>query len=1068
MSKTAGCTVAARTRSACLCFLGLLLLATSFSSHAAPMDMTLRVLDDFDDPTQWQASASDDVKARLFRAAGRAGGALCLAFDFGTVSGYAVARRRLPIEFTGNYELTLALKGDAPANTLQLKLVDASGENVWWVNRPDFDFPRDWETLRFKRRHIGFAWGPTQDRTLKRSAFIELAIVRGRGGGKGNVCLDELTLRALPSTASPMAPRVTATSSFQSSIPAHVIDGDMETVWRSDPGAAEEQSLTLDFGAPRELGGLVLQWAPGTHATRYAIEYSDDGERWRTVRQVAAGNGGKDPHLLSESETRYIRLRMQKGNGHGYGLTEVEVKDVEWGASPNAFFEALAKAAPRGHYPRAFWAEQTYWTVLGSDGDERHGLLSEDGAVEPAPRSPSVEPLLLLDGTVVTWADVSIEHELRDGYLPLPRVTWRGSDWALHVTAFAAASDRHEALAARYALENRSDRIRRATLALAIRPFQVNPPSQFLNVPGGVAPIRELKWDGKAIAVNGRPMVYTLEPPQGVMLTPFDAGNVPELLAEGAFRESSALIDETGFASGVLLYRIDIPPREQRTIGVVLPRAGVPDRLDPARGWLERAEGETAETWREKLNRVALHLPPDAQHIAHTVRTALAHVLASRAGAALQPGTRAYARSWIRDGAMMSDALSRMGHAAVAREYAEWFAPYQFSNGKVPCCVDDRGADPVAENDSHGAFIYLIAQHYRYSADQDWLRRMWPRVDAAARYMNGLRLSERTARNHDAERRAYYGLMPPSISHEGYSDKPAYSYWDDFWTLAGYDGALEIARALHRAADAKRLSAQRQQFRDDLVASIRESLARYRIDYIPGAADRGDYDPTSTTIALSIGDMQSDLPQHALHATFERYWAEFLTRRNRANWNDYTPYELRNVGAFARLGWRQRIDSLLEFFHGDRRPRAWNQWAEVVGREPRTPRFIGDMPHGWVASDYINAVLDLFAYERRADRALVLAAGIPEPWLEGEGIGITHLRTPYGVLTYRLRRQAGELMLEANGTAMPPGGLVLAWPYAGRPGRAMLDGQALHWEGDRELRIRTLPARVRIEVPGNP
>ena len=105
---------------------------------------------------------------------------------------------------------------------------------------------------------------------------------------------------------------------------------------------------------------------------------------------------------------------------------------------------------------------------------------------------------------------------------------------------------------------------------------------------------------------------------------------------------------------------------------------------------------------------------------------------------------------------------------------------------------------------------------------------------------------------------------------------------------------------------------------------------------------------------------------------------------------------------------------------------------------------------------------------RRTFRALVLAAGIPEPWLEGEGIGITHLRTPYGVLTYRLRRQAGELMLEANGTAMPPGGLVLAWPYAGRPGRAVLDGQALHWEGDRELRIRTLPARVRIEVPGNP
>src|SRR3972149_5361628 len=73
-----------------------------------------------------------------------------------------------------------------------------------------------------------------------------------------------------------------------------------------------------------------------------------------------------------------------------------------------------------------------------------------------------------------------------------------------------------------------------------------------------------------------------------------------------------------------------------------------------------------------------------------------------------------------------------------------------------------------------------------------------------ARYMNDLRLSERTPRNQSDARRAYYGLMPPSISHEGYSDRPAYSYWDDFWTLAGYDGAITIAKALDRAQDGAR------------------------------------------------------------------------------------------------------------------------------------------------------------------------------------------------------------------------------------------------------------------------
>ena len=35
---------------------------------------------------------------------------------------------------------------------------------------------------------------------------------------------------------------------------------------------------------------------------------------------------------------------------------------------------------------------------------------------------------------------------------------------------------------------------------------------------------------------------------------------------------------------------------------------------------------------------------------------------------------------------------------------------YQFANGKVPCCVDRRGADPVPENDSAGEFLFLHRQ----------------------------------------------------------------------------------------------------------------------------------------------------------------------------------------------------------------------------------------------------------------------------------------------------------------------------------------------------------------------
>ncbi|HWT83691.1 MAG TPA: discoidin domain-containing protein, partial [Candidatus Methylomirabilis sp.] len=247
----------------------------------------MRLLDSFDDITPWQVSASEDVTASLRRAEGSAGHALCIDFDFGRVSGYAVAQRQLPLEYPANYEFSFGVRGDAPANTLQFKLVDASGENVWWVNRPDYAFPHEWQRVRFKKRHIEFAWGPSKDRRLTRSATLEFVIARGQGGGKGTVCFDRLAFLKLPADASPpSAPVVRASSTLAPTHPADAIDGRMETAWRSDPATGPQQTLVVDFGRPREFGGLVLHWLPHLYASQYTVDFSDDGEHWRTVRRV--------------------------------------------------------------------------------------------------------------------------------------------------------------------------------------------------------------------------------------------------------------------------------------------------------------------------------------------------------------------------------------------------------------------------------------------------------------------------------------------------------------------------------------------------------------------------------------------------------------------------------------------------------------------------------------------------------------------------------------------------------------------------------------------------------------
>src|SRR3546814_11160358 len=97
---------------------------------------------------------------------------------------------------------------------------------------------------------------------------------------------------------------------------------------------------------------------------------------------------------------------------------------------------------------------------------------------------------------------------------------------------------------------------------------------------------------------------------------------------------------------------------------------------------------------------------------------------------------------------------------------------------------------------------------------------MWPHVLGAFEYMEKLRLSERTEENR-ALNPAFYGLMPASISHEGYSAKPMHSYWDDFWAMRGYKDAVEVAKVLGKDDEARRMAASRDQYRKDTYACIR-------------------------------------------------------------------------------------------------------------------------------------------------------------------------------------------------------------------------------------------------------
>ena len=1026
----------------------LVAAAASASSAAVPAPT---VIDDFESVSAWSAFPSEGVTLGLASDAGEHGKALRMNVTFAHGTGYAVARRAVSLDLPADYVFRMRMRADIPTNHLEFKLVDSTGNNVWWYVRRDFEYPREWKTLSTRKRQIRFAWGPAGGGELRHVAFIEIAVTAGEGG-TGSVWLDDMTLE--PLAADSTMPKIVAKAS--SGPAAAAVDGNPGTPWRSAAGDSLPW-LELDLGRPREFGGLDLRWgAPAM--TDYVAELSLDRTTWTAADTVRGGDGGRDPLYMPESEARYVRVRAL-GRTAPVELREAILQPLPWSATPEAYFTNLAKDAPRGTYPRPYIGEQCAWTVVGPDAGREEALLSEDGMVETGKGQNSIEPFLWLDGKLITWADVTTRQWLTPGEPPVPAVGWSHRDVGLTITAFTGKDTASPVVRVHYRVSNPGARSRSVRLYLASRPFQVDPPWQNIGSAGGTAKIHRIEQFRSSCWVNGRLTMRAWPAATAAGAQTLDQGEITDLLRRGRIPAGSSAADRQGFASGVMAFDLEIPPGDERSVTIDVPLRS-PRNLRPVD--LAGAHEAPPPMAPPGVSPGPWFLLPDAADVTETLLAQVGYILVNRDGGAIQPGSRNYDRSWIRDGSLTSSALLRMGRAGVVCDFIDWFAPFQYENGKIPCCASERGPDPVTENDSHGEFIWLVAEYYRYTGDRETVERMWPHVAAAVEHMDSLRAQRLTPEWHAGDKRKFYGLLLPSISHEGYAN-PVHSYWDDFFAYRGYVDAAYLADVLGRPRDRERISAARDAFAYDLRASVAAAMKEAKIDYVPGCAEQGDFDATSTTVALTPTGAADLLPEAAVRATFERYWRFFTDRRDgKIPWDGFTPYEMRTIGSFVRLGWRDRANAALEWFMKYRNPPGWRQWAEVAYRQPRAPRYVGDMPHTWVGSDFVRSVLDMLAYERGRDSSLVVGAGVPWKWLRaGSPVEVRSVQTIYGPLRFamRARGETVETSIDA-GLRIPYGGILVV-PPARRPfRRASVNGVSAPITAEGGVVVRALPAKV--------
>ncbi len=351
----------------------------------------------------------------------------------------------------------------------------------------------------------------------------------------------------------------------------------------------------------------------------------------------------------------------------------------------------------------------------------------------------------------------------------------------------------------------------------------------------------------------------------------------------------------------------------------------------------------------------------------------------------------------------------------------------------------NRGYGSDIEFDAQGEFVAIAADVYRVSRDRTFLNKIFEPAVRATRFIE--ELCARTNVQHGPETR-FHGLLAPSISHEGYS-KPSYSYWDDYFALSAWRNCEYLALEIDDKSVAAHPQAKGREFATNLARSLRVTAEEMGRGFIPASADREDVDPSSTSIAFEPCRVEDVLPSELISATFELSAARIKQVAAPGFAGNFTPYALRNLNAFVSLGRFEDAFRLLSAALASRRPIGWRHWAEVVWSEPRSPEYIGDMPHTWIGAEFATAIRRMLLREN--GRTLELFRAVPDAWWEGEGITLRDLPTSFGVANLAARRSPSQATIDLTLTGPAPDGITLRYPGAKR---ARADGQQCDIHGE--------------------
>ena len=251
----------------------------SRASRPAPRDRGARRRSRTSRPGR--ASASPGATAEIAQDAGHDGGRRCASTSTSARAATSSCARPSRSTLPANYAFTFHIRGEAPPNNLEFKLVDPTGENVWWAIERDFDFPHDWQRVVIAQVAARVRLGPARRRAAEARRLHRVRHHR-RQGGKGSVWIDDLRFERARRRAAVdrRADGDRLDLAYRATSRTPILDDDPRPAGSS--GSVAERAVAA--ARLRQSRASTAAWSstgtPRTSPPPTTCEVSDDGETW--------------------------------------------------------------------------------------------------------------------------------------------------------------------------------------------------------------------------------------------------------------------------------------------------------------------------------------------------------------------------------------------------------------------------------------------------------------------------------------------------------------------------------------------------------------------------------------------------------------------------------------------------------------------------------------------------------------------------------------------------------------------------------------------------------------------